>query len=126
MADRWHLLNNLGETLVKILEVHANALRKLQSDESALVSVQPALATAEVEPVSLAKPSQADQRQQQRREQRRECFERVRDLHQRGLSLSAIAQEVGLDRKTARKFLQAPAFPEQQPPGSLWQQARPL
>ena len=115
VADRWHLLNNLSEALVKVLEVHANALRKLPSDASAPVSVQPAPAPAEVEPVSSAKPSQADQRQQQRRQQHRERFELVRDLHQRGMSLSAIAQEVGLDRKTVRKFIQAPAFLEYQP-----------
>jgi transposase len=45
VADRWHLLNNPGEALVKVLEVHANALRKLQSDTSASVSVQPAATT---------------------------------------------------------------------------------
>lgn len=113
VADRWHLLNNLSEALVKVLEAHANALRKLPSDERAPVSVQPV--PAEVGLVSSTKPSQVDQRQQQRREQRRERFERLRTLHQRGLSLSAIAQEVGLDRKTVRKFIQAPVFPEQQP-----------
>ena len=59
VADRWHLLHHLGEALVKALEVHANALRKLPNDESASVSVQPAPASAEVEPVSPAKPTYA-------------------------------------------------------------------
>ena len=31
------------------------------------------------------------------------------------MSLSAIAQQVGLDRKTVRKFIQATTFPEYQP-----------
>jgi transposase len=41
VADRWHLLNNLSEVLVKVLEAHANALRNLPSDERTPVSVQP-------------------------------------------------------------------------------------
>ena len=115
VADRWHLLNNLSEVLVKVLEAHANALRTLPSEESTPARVQPTPVPAEGEPLSSAKPSQADQRQQQRRQQRQERFEQVRALHQRGLSVSAIAQEVGLDRKTVRKFIRARNFPEQQP-----------
>ncbi len=113
VADRWHLLNNLSEALVKVLEAHASALQKLSSNDSTPVSVPPR--PSETELGSSAKPSPADQRQQQRREQRRSRYERVRARHQRGMSLSAIAQEVGLDRKTVRKFIQAPAFPEPQP-----------
>jgi transposase len=39
----------------------------------------------------------------------------VRDLYQAGVTLSAIARQTGLDRKTVRKFIRASAFPEQQP-----------
>jgi transposase len=37
----------------------------------------------------------------------------VQAAHQRGLTISAIARQTSLDRKTVRKYIQAPEFPEQ-------------
>jgi transposase len=51
---------------------------------------------------------------QQRRQRRLATYEQVCQLHEDGWSLSAIAQEVGLDRNTVRKYVTAPAFPERQ------------
>ena len=117
VADRWHLLNNLGEALVKVFEGHSRELRKLPSgvpDADPATQEQP-LPTLETAPVPSVSATASEQRRQERRARRVARYERVRELHQRGMSISAIAQEVGLDRKTVRKFLQAPTFPERQP-----------
>ncbi len=115
MADRWHRLNHLSDALVKVLEAHATAWRKRPSEVRVPDSGPPSPLPADIEPVASAMPSPADQRQQRPREQRRARYERGRTRHQRGMSRTAIAREVGLDRKPVRQFLQAPAFPEPQP-----------
>jgi transposase len=66
-------------------------------------------------PAGPAKLNQHQQQSQQRRENRKVRFEAVRAAHQRGLTQRAIARELGLSRKTVRRFLQADEFPEQAP-----------
>jgi hypothetical protein len=117
VADRWHLLSKLGEALVKGFEAHGRELRTLASgipndDRTAQTCPRPMRETAPV-PTVIGSPS--EQQRQERRAQRLARYERVRELHQRGMSISAIAQEAGLDRKPVRNFLQAPTFPERQP-----------
>jgi transposase len=51
----------------------------------------------------------------QRREQRKVRYEAVLLAHRRGLSERAIASELGLSRKTVRRFLRAGQFPERAP-----------
>ena len=51
----------------------------------------------------------------QRRAQRLARYEQVRQLHKEGWTLSAIAQQMDLDRNTVRKYAVAESFPERQP-----------
>ncbi len=121
VADRWHLLSNLGEALVKVFEGHSRELRTLPDgipDTDPAPQTRP-LPTPETTPVPTVSAATSEQQRQERRAQRLARYERVRELHQRGMTVSAIAQEVGLDRKTVRKFLQAPTFPERQPRSRL-------
>jgi transposase len=117
VADRWHVLSNLGEALVKVFEGHSRELRKLPSgvpDTKPAPQEQP-LPMLEMASVPTVSISASEQQQQERRAQRLARYEHVRELRQRGMTVSAIAQEVGLDRKTVRKFLQASTLPERQP-----------
>lgn len=92
VADRWHLLNNLGEALTNLLGRHRRVLQQLNS------STQP-------DPAS---PPSAHSNAYQRRKLR---FEQVRQLKQQGLTISAIANIVHLDRKTIRKYLNSDRCP---------------
>src|SRR5258708_17232491 len=114
VADRWHLLNNLGETLAKVFEDYSRELLKLPSGvpDPQPIADGPSLAVPEAGPSVMGEPAEPDQSRHDRRMAR---YESVQDLHQRGMSLSAIAQILGLDRKTVRKFIQAKTFPERQP-----------
>jgi transposase len=50
-----------------------------------------------------------------RRAQRVTAYEQVWSYHQQGWTLDAIAQQVGLSRRTVQRYLQHPTFPERQP-----------
>jgi transposase len=123
VADRFHLLQNLADTLLPVFEAHAKLLREVTGevapDAQSSPAAQPAL-TASVEDVAraLPPPRQSPKHQaqsEQRRAARLERFERVRELHDKGWPLRAIGRELGLNRGTVRKFLRAPEFPERQP-----------
>ncbi len=116
-------MQNLADTLLPVFEAHAKLLREATGEVAPsgqpLPAAQPA-AAARAEDVTPALPpprqSPKDQAQsEQRRVARLECFERVRELHNKGWPLRAIGRELGLNRGTVRKFLRAPAFPERQP-----------
>jgi transposase len=149
VADRWHLLGNLGDALTSLFDQHRPAVEhhlrpptvgsvatpefsgpSLSSSTSIL---SPGPARPEAVPVELAEPpalpalprpvsipaSPLSQRKQEeqarRRAQRQARYEQVRRLHDQGWGLSAIGDQVGLDRNTVRKYIQASAFPERQP-----------
>ena len=105
VADRWHLLKNLGEALVKVLENHTRSLKQLMVTHP--IS-EPPVESAPAPPPTSPKT----EHQLQRRARRYARYEEVRQFHQQGLSLKAIAMTVGLDRKTVHKYIVAEAFPE--------------
>ena len=126
IADRWHLLENLGDALVKVLALHQGPLGHLSHPtpppEATLSATGAPLATLIDGPEPSAGPEEPGaarsalrERQHQRRVARYSRFQEVRDLAQAGATVSAIARQTGLDRKTVRKFIHAEAFPEQQP-----------
>jgi transposase len=55
-------------------------------------------------------------RQQQRRQQRFDRYERVVELYNQGYSQRAIGNELGIGRKTVRRWLLSGQFPERKPP----------
>ncbi|MEP6761730.1 MAG: ISL3 family transposase [Sporichthyaceae bacterium] len=145
VADRWHLLKNLGDALVKLFDQQRAAIEAQLGPASA--AAQPADAqliaadlvqtsvpsttgsaadaTAHQEASSHTIESSAtahaqtasSQRatQTHRRDQRRARYKEVGALHAQGWSQSAIADQVGLHRDTVRTYIQAPSFPERQP-----------
>jgi transposase len=123
VADRFHILCNLTQALQRLLERLGGALRRSQLPEpdpsedlpSASVAADSGATTITMPPPSPAKLNQHQQQSQQRQENRKARFEAVRAAHQRGLTQRAIARELGLSRKTVRRFLQTDEFPEQAP-----------
>lgn len=63
-------------------------------------------------PSSPSARRRAEQERQRRRSRRRTRYDAVLALHQKGVSALQIAQSLGLDRQTVRKYLHAEAFPE--------------
>lgn len=104
VADRWHLMKNLGEALLQVVQKHhralEHALRPIPSaDTHAPNSSAPAAVEAAPPSTSAEYPqSAADQRRQTR-------HEAIHELHQRGWSQRAIAEHLHLERKTVRTYL---------------------
>jgi len=106
VADRWHLLKNLGDMLVRVLSSHPRELKRLaqQVDPSS-----PTDFPSESSPEQLPMVSAPAKRNAPRRYQR---FVEVHTLHEQGFHITAIARQTGLDRKTVRKYLAYTTLPE--------------
>ncbi len=127
VADRFHLLLNLRETLQRLFDRHQASLRAATADpvaappcdpppvepSSATVPIVPAAdsATREMAPDSRCR-TRAEQHQDERRTRRIARFEEVRHLHTQGLGVRAIARELHIGRRTVQQFLVADQFPE--------------
>jgi transposase len=122
VADRFHLLHNLADVLTQVFTAHAPALAQLTAQHMADPPPvhDPTCPAAALEPASvpLAPPQSstaAARLARQRRTRRWAHYHQVWTYHQQGWTLDAIAQQVGLSRRTVQRYLQSPTFPERQP-----------
>ncbi len=116
VADRWHLLKNVGDALEQVLGRQRDALRAALAPAPADApnpegtglgaATPPGPSAATSEPLSATPPRvpPADAR-------RARLDKEVHDLRGQGLSLSAIGRQVGLTRVTVRKYLRAANCP---------------
>ncbi|MBK6533357.1 MAG: transposase [Deltaproteobacteria bacterium] len=132
VADRWHLLKNVGEVLERVLHQHRRAIDYAVSPddgESAEVTATDlAMGVAPVEgdaadrtTVPLASPtppvlssidtSSAEVAAEGPRTAREVAFEQVHALRATGLSIREVTKRLGLSRITVRKYLRAEQFP---------------
>jgi hypothetical protein len=111
VADRWHLLRNIGEALQRVLEKNPTLLRKAAQN----VVLRPE--TAKVEQKELPTPAEPeDPRSKNRRAARLARYEEVRELARRGMYQRAIARKTGLARRTIRRWLWTDSFRERKLP----------
>ena len=97
VADRWHLWHNLAEHTAKAVARHRACLKHIAAAaEQAEPRSEPALTTAEV-PVAESRLAA----------RMRDQHAEVQALVARGMGLRAIARELDVDRKTARRFVHA-------------------
>jgi transposase len=120
VADRFHLLTNIGEVVDRLLSRKhaclrdaALALDRIASETSA--SGEDATASATT---AAAAPPPSEQLtkykllKKVRRDRRVEHYEAVKALYEQGASSRAISRQVGLSRTTVRRFMRAETFPE--------------
>jgi transposase len=94
VADRWHLLKNLGDAVERYLARHRLPLRE---GEELCELVQP-----------LAEPKRSTRKQEQQSARQAVKWERVQQvqrLHQSGLGIREISRQTGLSRQTVRTYL---------------------
>ncbi|MDE3725350.1 ISL3 family transposase, partial [Nocardiopsis sp. N85] len=101
VADRFHLWKNLCEAVDKCVAAHRDCLAE-PAAEPAQTDTEPTPAPAAMEGVRAA--------------QRRERHTAVHALLDKGLGISAIADALGFDRKTVRRYAHAPT-PQDLPVG---------
>lgn len=117
VADRFHLLANVGELLERVLASQRTALhRAAAAVDLALAEAAPPETEARLAaPATPPGQARAQKEQPSRRAQRLARYEAVLALHQQGFSQVAISEQVGLGRKTVRRYLRSDAFPEHAP-----------
>jgi transposase len=118
VADRFHLLLNLGNAVGTALNRHH---RDIRAAAKAVTALQP-LTSGILEPALPALPPQPLTRSQQRsldkQAARQARFDEAVALHAKGWSKSRIARTLGLDRGTVHVWLKAGRLPSwQQPSG---------
>jgi transposase len=120
VADRFHLLGNIGDALERVLARHHADLRAAAAAVDRAIAAADAARGPDPEPIAPTPPprrgiTRAQQDREARRSRRLARYEAVVELHRRGASLRAIGQAIGLSRATARRFVRAGTFPERAP-----------
>ncbi|MFE9404033.1 ISL3 family transposase [Streptomyces sp. NPDC006530] len=95
VADRWHLLQNLGAAVEKTCHQHRSCLRKHAEDETEV----PLAATVTITELPPAEPPRT-----QITERTRQRHADIHRLVNADWTISAIARRLHLDRKTVRRF----------------------
>jgi transposase len=104
VADRFHLIMNLSAAVERALEERITELHLPWEPTSADCVKVPC--------PTERRPTVAEQQKQQRRDRRCQRYQRVVELHQLGYTQRAISTELGIQRKTVRRWLRAGQFPE--------------
>ena len=109
VADRWHLLRNLGEAVRAVVDRQHAAIRRVSKqiaeEAAALVAT---MSTPIPDPV---KPTTAERCSQAAFARRQARYEEAARLKAAGVSLKRIAVLLGAERKTIRRWLRAASAP---------------
>jgi transposase len=106
VADRWHLLNNLFETLTRSLERHRSIWSQVSHERRRRSAAKTGAH------VQLERPTQALLRKQQRRERRLQRYEELRSLLDGGMNHSEAARQLGMPLRTVQRWVAYGTFPE--------------
>ena len=113
VADRWHLLRNLGDALRAIVERHHAAARRIAAEVAAdLAPRAPIAGTPAIEGPDAATTPRGPAAHAGRRAR----FEEAVRLHAAGASFRQISRLLGTDRRTVGRWLRAGDIPSWRQP----------
>jgi transposase len=123
VADRWHLLRNLGDAVQAVVERHHAVIRRIGKEVRADDAIRGAAAVA----VPTVPPA-TQQCQEARHPWRQARHEEAARMQAAGTSISQVARQLGADRKTLHRWLRAGAAPSWRMPrrGSILDRHRPV
>src|SRR5215831_10978010 len=113
VADRFHLLQNLRETLEPVFTTHDRALQAVNAAMRQQPVPLPDGTVAVAVPPPPTPPAE-EARATQRAARRQARYDEAWTLHRQGWSTAAIAAQVGCSRRTIERYLQMPTWPERQ------------
>jgi transposase len=111
VADRWHLLRNLGEAVQALGDRHSAAARRAAQHVRSHLTA--AYVPAIIAPTPSSIPTIAQQASAASRVRRQQRFEEAARLRGVGATITRISAELGADRKTVHGWLRlgrAPAW----------------
>ena len=101
VADRWHMLRNLGDAMRALCDRYSAAARRAARDTPV-----PTPATTELEPEPKpARPTRAQRATAALLARRQARYEEAAWLRAAGVSITRIAAQLGAERKTIRRWL---------------------
>ncbi|EFC7284106.1 ISL3 family transposase [Escherichia coli] len=106
VANRWHLLKNIGDVLERMMYRHMPLIRLVASELSPKKSPDP---EPSVPAASLRRPERLKQQTRKKRHQR---WTEVMALHNKGCSFREISRITGLSRVTVSRWVRSGTFPE--------------
>jgi len=108
VADRWHLVKNLGQALEIMLDTKRPLLREAAKNTFTVSqpSVLPELSREEVS----KKVPRAVALKECHRQERLDLYLQIHALYRQGMKLASICRHMHLDPKTARKYLRSSTF----------------
>ncbi|HHE5284831.1 TPA: ISL3-like element ISEc38 family transposase [Escherichia coli] len=106
VADRWHLLKNIGDAPERMMYRHIPLIRLVASELSPKKSPDP---EPSVPVASLRRPERLKQQTRKKRHQR---WTEVMALHNKGCSFREISRITGLSRVTVSRWVRSGTFPE--------------
>lgn len=115
VADRFHLVKNLGDALERFLlnnYATISTLAKTIAAESVTEKEEQGHFPALNDPPSQALTAAEQREKQDRRSRRLARYDEVKRLQEQGLSQREIARRTGLARNTIRRFVRPDTFPE--------------
>lgn len=107
IADRFHLLKNVTDALIRYLTRQQGALR--------VAAPAHAEEPKDADPAGGPKLTRARREAQESRARRQARYQEIMALHAQGYSTRAIAALLHLSRGTAMKYIHAGCFPERRP-----------
>jgi transposase len=114
VADRFHLRQNLAETLDQVFNTHTHALQAV-NEALHQTPVTPPDGTGAVPVPPPSPPSRAQTLAHQRRAQRLALYQQIWTLHRQGWPGHVIATQLGIGKNTVFRYLRTPTFPERKP-----------
>jgi len=111
VADRWHLLRNIGDALRAAVDRHRTAVTA-----AARVVAAAAEDERQMEQAPQAIGTKLGVLRRERRDHRRDCYAEIRRLHEEGVTPQLIACVVGMSQRSVERWLAAGGEPEYRRP----------
>ncbi len=113
IADRFHLIQNLREAIVRLLDKHANQVQLAVKDlREKFTSSEPLKGVVKKTDASGACIALPQNNVSPARQKRQRLYEATIELQNQGVSNREIAKRLGIHRGTVNKFVRSEGFPE--------------
>jgi|SRR5450755_1437732 transposase len=112
VADRFHLIKNLGDDLETALKRYRDCFRFTDAQETSLLLDQPQGELPAPQDIRPVPTRRAEEVRLAHREERRQRYEQIVTLREQGLTIKEIASRLPISRSTVERFLAASSFPE--------------
>ncbi|NJO81795.1 MAG: ISL3 family transposase [Blastochloris sp.] len=113
VADRWHLIKNLGDAVQKLMSRQTAVLRQAASHLPAKPAPTVTLEQAPVPTLKARRKRSTPPPVSAQRQRQLEMYEQVQALISQGWGVTAIAQHLSLNRMTVRKYRDMERFQNQ-------------